>query len=220
MAQDAARVSREFDRIALLSEGRPNEDPYQQWLLRHVPRPCENALDVGCGTGCLTQALAERASRVQGIDLSPGMIGAARRRCIDHPNVEFAVADFLSTEFPSNHFDCIAAVAVIHHMPWTRAVDRANELLRPGGRLLIIDLFEDDGFVDCLVSGVACLLRSVRRLRVGQPRELLEAWAEHGKGDSYLTLSETRQLCRRALPGARMRRHLFWRYSIVWTKAA
>ena len=155
MAQEAARVRREFDRIARLSIGYPDEDRYHEWLLRHVPRPCENALDIGCGTGSLARALAERAARVHAIDLSPGMVSAARERCQDLPNIEFAVSDFLSAEFPSDHFDCIAAVGVMHHMPWARAVERAKALLRPEGRLLIIDLFEDDGLCDYLVSGVA-----------------------------------------------------------------
>jgi SAM-dependent methyltransferase len=220
MAQDVARVREEFDHIALLLEGRPDEDPYQEWLLRHVPQPCENALDIGCGTGSLAQALAERAVHVQAIDLSPSMVRVARQRCVDNPNIDLAVGDFLSAEFPTDHFDCIGAVGVMHHMPWTTAVERAKKLLRPGGRLLIIDLFEDDGLFDYLVSGVAWVLRSPRRVRSRQPRELREAWAEHGQGDSYLALSETRRLCRRVLPGARVRRHLYWRYSIVWTKAA
>ena len=60
MAQDAARVSQEFDRIARLSDERSAEDRYQRWLLRHVPSPCENALD-GRPTGAspwLAQTLA------------------------------------------------------------------------------------------------------------------------------------------------------------------
>jgi len=217
---DAARVRADFDRIALLSAGRPEEARYQDWLLRHVPHPCERALDIGCGTGSLARALAHRAARVQAIDLSPGMVRAARERSAGHANIEFRVGDFLSLELPRNHFDCIVAVAALHHMPWTRAVEKARESLRAGGRLLIVDLFEDDGIADRLRSGAAWTLQALGRLKGRPPRELREAWADHGRGDVYPTISEARRLCRGALPGAVFRRHLFWRYSVVWTKVA
>ncbi len=44
------------------------------------------------------------------------------------------------------------------------------------------------------------------------------AWDEHGRHDSYLTMAEVRRACARVLPGARVTKHLFWRYSIVWRK--
>jgi hypothetical protein len=46
------------------------------------------------------------------------------------------------------------------------------------------------------------------------------AYAEHEKTDTYLTLPRLRQACADVLPGALVRRHLFWRYSIVWRKEA
>jgi hypothetical protein len=44
------------------------------------------------------------------------------------------------------------------------------------------------------------------------------AWAEHEQYDSYLTLSEIRKACDEILPGALVRKHLLWRYSVVWKK--
>ena len=48
--------------------------------------------------------------------------------------------------------------------------------------------------------------------------ELRAAWDEHGRHDSYLTLSEIRKTCADILPGASVTRHLLWRYSLVWKK--
>ena len=48
--------------------------------------------------------------------------------------------------------------------------------------------------------------------------EVAAAWAEHGKVDRYMTLRQVRAVCARVLPGAEIRRHLFWRYSLVWRK--
>jgi len=47
-----------------------------------------------------------------------------------------------------------------------------------------------------------------------------EAWRQHGEHDRYLTLAQVRQVCARVLPGTHVRRHLLWRYSIVWRKPA
>jgi hypothetical protein len=52
------------------------------------------------------------------------------------------------------------------------------------------------------------------------PAEVRRAWAEHGRLDRYPRVGQVRKICRELLPGARVRRHLFWRYSIVWRKAS
>ena len=82
-----------------------------------------------------------------------------------------------------------------------------------------MDLVEDREPRDFLLGAVAWMLRLVGSARRRQPRELSRAWAEHGETDSYLTMPELRQLSADLLPGAKVRRHLFWRYSVVWRKS-
>jgi ubiquinone/menaquinone biosynthesis C-methylase UbiE len=216
----AAQIRAEFDRIARLSHDDAREARYQTWLLRQVPHACEHALDIGCGTGSLARALATRARHVQAVDFSPAMIRVARERSATNANLEFIEGDFLEFGLPSKHFDCITAVATLHHMPWRPAIERAKELLRDGGRLLIIDLFEKEGLPDFVIAAVAKTIETMNYLGRTDSRELREAWNAHARGDAYLTLSEARRLCRETLPGARFRRHLFWRFSVVWTKAS
>jgi SAM-dependent methyltransferase len=218
--EDQARIREDFDRIARLSAQCEEVDRYDNWILRQIPCECSSALDIGCGTGSLTRRLAARASQVMGIDLSPEMVRLARERHGAQKNIEFHSGDFLSFDFRDRRFDCIVAVAVFHHVPWTLAVERAKTLLLEGGILVIMDLVADAGIGDLAQGGVAWTLRALESL--GRPRqsELQRAWAEHGCGESYMTMAELRRLCRGVLPGARIRRHLFWRYSIVWRKAA
>ena len=49
-------------------------------------------------------------------------------------------------------------------------------------------------------------------------KEVREAYAEHGKTDTYATLPQIKQVCDAILSGAQINRHLFWRYSIIWKK--
>ena len=158
MSQDAARIRAEFDRIARLSGAHTHANRYEERLLVHVPRPCGRVLDLGCGTGTLTHALAGQAEHVLGVDLSPEMVRLARQRCADRTNVDFVLGDFLSLDLSPASFDCIAAVAVLHHLSLVPALERAKGLLRPGGALLILDLFRDAGVGDRLRSVVALVV--------------------------------------------------------------
>jgi hypothetical protein len=58
----------------------------------------------------------------------------------------------------------------------------------------------------------------VLTLRGRIPRKLQEAWLEHGSHETYLTSAEARRIATAVLPGAEVRDHLLWRYSIRWDK--
>lgn len=225
MTGSMSTIQTDFDRIALLSENDWNHnDHYHDFLLRHVPGHCQTALDIGCGTGAFSRLLADRSDRVVALDLSPQMIRIARERSKCYSNIEFQVADVRTWEFPLGQFDCVASIATLHHLPIEEMLLKMKGALRPGGTLIVLDLYEASGWADMLTSVVAMpmhlVLRLVKSGRLRERREVREAWAAHGKNDSYSTLAQIRWVCERVLPGARIRKHLLWRYSIVWRKAA
>jgi ubiquinone/menaquinone biosynthesis C-methylase UbiE len=217
-------VRSDFDRLALLSEeyGWNNNDHYHGFLLKHVPAPCKEALDIGCGTGAFSRLLAERCERVQALDLSPEMVRIARERSRDYTNIDFQVADVLTWDFPVERFDCIVSIATLHHLPMETVLTKMRDALQPGGTLLVLDLFKSQTLSDWLVSALAVpvslALKLAKSGKLREPPEIRQAWAEHGKHDVYPTLSQVRRLCTEVLPGARVSRHLFWRYSVVWRK--
>lgn len=216
--QPLAKIRADFDRIARLSRGEPDVlDRYEQWLLDQAPAEIGAALDLGCGTGEFTRALARRARRVVGMDLAPGMIEVARERSVRVPNIEYVVADATTAHLPEGSFDCVASVATLHHMPLRAMLCRLRKTLRPGGVLLILDLDDSTGWRNLPRNALAWWARRwVRR----QPpsKELALAWADHGRAERYPRFAEIRALAAELLPGARVIRHLEWRYSIVWTK--
>jgi ubiquinone/menaquinone biosynthesis C-methylase UbiE len=217
-------IRADFDRIASLSDCQTDHNPYEKYLVAQLPRFCENALEVGCGTGAFTRLLAQRAGKVQALDLSPVMIQLAIKRSSDYRNIEFRVASITQTELAPAHFDCIVSIATIHHLPQEATLEKLKQGLKPGGTLLIHDLFAPDGLFDLAASGVALWANAGRQLikhrRLRAPRALRAAWQEHGRHDTYLTLTQLRQLRNESLPGARIKRHLLWRYSLVWQKCS
>jgi SAM-dependent methyltransferase len=216
-------IQTDFDRIALVSpDGSLQNNHYHNFLLRHLPAQCQNVLEIGCGKGEFSRRLAATSKLVVALDLSPEMIRIARERSEDLPNVEFQIADVMSYDLPPEGFDCIASIATLHHLPLREGLLKMKAALKPGGVLLILDLFEPAGLVDALLNPVAMSLSISLRLmhhgRLRPSRAVRDAWAAHERHDVYPTMKEVRTLCADILPGAEIKKHLLWRYSIIWKK--
>jgi len=223
-------IQTDFDRIALVStDGATQNDHYHNFLLRHLPSNCHDVLEIGCGTGGFARLLAKRSQNVLALDMSPEMIRIARECSTEFPNIEFELADVRERVLPMEGFDCIATIATLHHLPIREILLKMKAALRPGGVLLVLDLFEADrnllrteGLLDTLGNflaiPVSVSLRVIHQGRLLPRREVRDAWAEHERHDIYPTMSQVRELCAEILPGARVRKHLLWRYSIIWQK--
>ena len=220
---DPGKVQADFDRLAGLSDdGWDHNAHYHRFLLRQLPPRCRQALDVGCGTGAFARLLAGRCERVLAIDLAPRMVEVARSRSAGHPNLGYLVSDATTWPFPPGRFDCVASIAAAHHLPLAPLLTRLRDALAPGGTLLLLDIYRPRSLADLAVSLTAVpasrLLGLRHTGRLSEPPEVRQAWEEHSRTDRYLTLAEVRSDCAKALPGAVVRRHLLWRYSIVWRR--
>jgi len=216
-------IRTDFDHLALLDDGGwTHNNHYHPFLLRHVPARCKSALEIGCGAGAFSRQLAERSERVLGLDLAPEMVRLAQERSRSYPNVEYQVADVLQWDFPREEYDCIASIATFHHLPLDVMLQKAKDALKPGGVLLVLDLFKsewpDEFLMDCAAIPASAILKLVKTGHLREPQAVRDAWAAHGIHDVYMPLSAIRQTCERIIPGAEVRRHLLWRYSIVWKK--
>src|SRR5260370_17702034 len=91
--------------------------------------------------------------------------------------------------------------------------------LKPGGVLLILDLFEPRGAVDALLNPLAVSvsggLRLIYHRRLLPSCEARAAWATHESHDIYPTMNEVLRLCPDILPCAKITNHLLCLYSIV-----
>jgi hypothetical protein len=90
--------------------------------------------------------------------------------------------------------------------------------------LVVLDLFKATWPADLLTGALAIpaslALKAVKNGRLRESRAAQAAWDAHGRHDSYLTMAEIRRSCAKVLPGAQVKKHLFWRYSVVWKKTA
>ena len=184
-------------------------------ILRAVPAGCREVLDVGCGDGLLLRKLSGLAQRVTGIDLSPQMAARARELNAEHPDVTVVEGDFLTVDLPTEGFDFICSVTTIHHMNFEAALTQMRDLLRPGGRLVVVGLARDATPTDWTVRIAAAPVVRVTKLirRAHGPDGMPQA-------DPDMSYGQVRVVARRLLPGVLYRRHVLRRYSLVWEKPA
>jgi ubiquinone/menaquinone biosynthesis C-methylase UbiE len=95
----------------------------------------QHIIDVGCGKGRFADRLVELGNRVVGLDISAAMLSAAMIS-------ERVLGTCRRLPFGANQFDAAIAIEVFEHVEprsWLRVVDELHRVIRPGGRLIIVD---------------------------------------------------------------------------------
>jgi demethylmenaquinone methyltransferase/2-methoxy-6-polyprenyl-1,4-benzoquinol methylase/ArsR family transcriptional regulator len=109
--------------------------------------PVQALLDLGAGTGRMLELLGPRAARAVGVDLSPAMLNLARARVAEHGlrNVQLRQGDVYAPPVERASYDLVVIHQVLHFLDDPgRALAEAARLLRPGGRLIVVDFAAHD----------------------------------------------------------------------------
>jgi SAM-dependent methyltransferase len=105
--------------------------------------PGERVLDIGVGPGLLAHDLARlvgETGRVTGIDLSPDMVAVAQNRLRDLPQAELRTGEATVLDIPDASLDAVVSTQVFEYVvDVPRALAEVHRVLRPGGRVLILD---------------------------------------------------------------------------------
>jgi ubiquinone/menaquinone biosynthesis C-methylase UbiE/DNA-binding MarR family transcriptional regulator len=101
--------------------------------------------DLGCGTGHVSAALAPFVSRVIAVDSSQAMLHAAKRRLADAATIEFRQGELEALPIDDGMLDVATLMLVLHHVPEpAKALAETARVLRPGGRVMIVDMVPHD----------------------------------------------------------------------------
>ena len=104
--------------------------------------PGQRALDVATAAGHTALALAQRGARVLGLDLTPEMLDVARRLAAERglTDVEFGLGDAETLPLDDRSFDRVVCRIALHHFPNpAQATREMARVLKPGGRLVLVD---------------------------------------------------------------------------------
>lgn len=151
-----------------------------EWIDRHAPLAGKRVLDVGCGGGILTEAMAQRGARVTGIDLSDKALRVAElhlqesRLSVTYEKT--SVDDFAARH--SGEFDVVTCMELLEHVPEPAAMVAAcARLVRAGGQVFFSTINRNPRSYLFAVIGAEYLLRLLPKgthdyLRFVKPSEL------------------------------------------------
>lgn len=170
-AQDYfGRHAAEWDRIRRLHAPDAAVEAEIRRLL--LDRPFRTLLDLGTGTGRILELFAPEIERGVGIDLNHGMLALARSR-LDHAgirNCSVRQGDIFDLSLPRDSFDVVIVHQVLHFLDdGGRAIREAARVLRPQGRLLVIDFAPHE---------MEFLRTEFAHHRLGFPPEAVIQWME------------------------------------------
>jgi ubiquinone/menaquinone biosynthesis C-methylase UbiE len=215
--QNAATVERFIERLEFRAKD-PTFTAYREAYLRLLDLPrAEAVLDLGCGTGVVTRAIAARngfAGTVTGIDQSPEFIAAAERLAAADglgDRVEFAVGDAHALDLPDASFDVAVAHTLVSHVRDPLAVlAEAARVIRPTGSVAVFDgdyssltfACDDAQLGEAMELAVQSIIKSSPKVMRELPRLLPKAglrltatqahvYAEAGSSRFLLNLAET-----------------------------
>jgi SAM-dependent methyltransferase len=181
------REAQTFDEAA--DHGLADPDCREAWrslLLEHVPPAPARVADLGCGTGTLTLLLAAEGYVVDGVDFSPEMVRLARAKA-GHV-ATFHEADAAAPPLHPATYDVVLSRHVLWAMPSpAAALDRWTALLRPGGRLLLVEGSWSTGAGLTAEQTVALVEAAGHRARLRRMPEPV-FWGREITDDRYLVV--------------------------------
>jgi ubiquinone/menaquinone biosynthesis C-methylase UbiE len=145
--------------------------------------PNTTILDVACGPGIVTAALAAKARAVVAFDLTPEMLLQARDRCAKAglTNVTFEQGNATALPFPDNNFDGVVTRLSVHHFDTPRLVlNEMFRVLRPGGKLVLADVVSSEDAAESELHNAIEVLRDPSHVRMLPATELTSMITDAG----------------------------------------
>lgn len=188
---------------------------FHNYLLRQLPRKVNRALDIGCGLGFFAQKLAERSELVEALDVDNAILEEASN-LNSAPNICYRQANFLEANLSEESYDAIISIASLHHMDLETALVKMKVLLRSSGKLLILGLYRETTILDYSYSFISVFLNLI--YLNWHRASIVPSTKTAPTLPAQLSIGEIKTVANTLIPGFRLQRHLFWRYSLFWQK--
>jgi 2-polyprenyl-6-hydroxyphenyl methylase / 3-demethylubiquinone-9 3-methyltransferase len=151
-----------------------------EYIARAIPLAARQVLDVGCGGGILSEAMARAGARVLGIDLSPAVLDVAELHALEsgvETQYRAVAAEDLAQERPAA-FDLVTCMEMLEHVPDPAAAVKAlAALVKPGGDVIVSTLNRNPMAFAVAIVGAEYIARALPRgtheyLKFIRPSEL------------------------------------------------
>lgn len=112
-----------------------------QWICRHFPADKNiTVVDIGCGNGALLKELAPRIKTGIGLDASENILGNARKMNSSNENLSFKLINGPMLPLEDQSVDILISLLSFRYLDWDPLMDEVKRVLKPGGKVLIIDM--------------------------------------------------------------------------------
>lgn len=175
-----SRVKEEFKRQAETLSIAPvftDSEVLEQIHAAIKPTRTMNLLDLGCGPGIVTTAMAPDVREIVAYDLTPEMLDKARKRCQEAglENVRFELGRAEHLPFEDESLDCVVTRLTIHHfLDPRRVMSEAVRVTRRSGKVVVADVVSSENDEEATLHNALETLRDPTHVRMFSPSDLLE----------------------------------------------
>ncbi len=149
-----------FDEDSSFIVGADLTDDIVRWLQTQFTLT-DTVLELGCGTGTFSEAIAPHVNDLTATDMSERMLHQARAKLAEHGNVRFQKQDAYKTTFDEASFDAVVMVNLLHVVQEPALILReCDRVVRDGGRVVVVDVTSQG---TPLLAGIKLGLRYLRR---------------------------------------------------------
>ncbi len=170
------------------------EDSRHDFFLSNLPTTRDSALDLGCGSGLLVAALAPLFKRVVGIDISSEILEIASTKR-SGSNIEYRQGDANQLQIDET-FDLICSANTLHHVSnLPSVIEKLKNLLRPEGKLVVVDVISGNPTPPEWVYRVGSWLdfpKDLQKYGLANATRMFKfrnsrGWLNHLASDTYLS---------------------------------
>jgi ubiquinone/menaquinone biosynthesis C-methylase UbiE len=151
--------SETYDQDTSYIVGASLENDIKSWLQKQFTRT-DAVLELGCGTGTFSEAVAPLVKDLTATDMSESMLQQARAKLGEHSNVQFQKQDAYRTSFNESAIDAVLMVNLLHIADDPALIlQECSRVVRDGGRVVVADITTQGA---PLLAGIRLVLRYLR----------------------------------------------------------